>query len=124
MTTISLTTKNKDLWQHYQDKKVQDRMLFPTEGARALGVSELELMLAAPFSEYMGTDCKAVLKQFESFGRLESIVRNDLAVHEKLVIAYHVPIFSIEIQGSIGAKRSPLCSSSIEILLGSLRKAI
>lgn len=84
MTTISLTIKNSDLWQHYQDKKAQDRMLFPTEGARALGVSELELMLAAPFSDYMGSDCKVVLKQFESFGRLESIVRNDLAVHEKL----------------------------------------
>lgn len=84
MTTISLDAKNNGLWQQYQDKKAKDRMLFPTEGATALGVSELELMLAAPFSDYIGSDCKAVLKQFESFGRLESIVRNDLAVHEKL----------------------------------------
>lgn len=84
MTTLVLDQKNATLWQQYQDKKAGDKMLFPTEAAKVLGVSELELMLASPFSDYMGNDCKAVLKQFEAFGRLESIVRNDLAVHEKL----------------------------------------
>ena len=80
---LSLTQKNTTLWQDYQDKKSQTPMLFPTEGAAALGVSEFELMLASPYSQYMGGQCKAVLQQFENFGQLESIVRNDLAVHEK-----------------------------------------
>lgn len=84
MTTIALTTKNSSLWEQYQSKKAQDRMLFPTEGAQALGVSELELMLASPFSDYIGTQCKALLEQLSQFGRLESIVRNAFAVHEKL----------------------------------------
>ena len=80
---ISLTQKNTTLWQDYQDKKAQTPMLFPTEGAAALGVSEFELMLAAPHSQYMGGQCKEVLKQFENFGQVESIVRNAFAVHEK-----------------------------------------
>lgn len=63
-------------------------MLFPTEGATALGVSEFELMLASPYSQYIGDQCKAVLKQFETFGDMESIVRNELAVHEKTA-PYH-----------------------------------
>ena len=85
---LSLTEKNTALWQAYQDKKSQTPMLFPTEGAAVLGVSELELMLAAPHSQYMGGECKAVLQQFENFGEVESIVRNALAVHEKTA-AYH-----------------------------------
>lgn len=80
---LSLTQKNTTLWQHYQDKKSQSSMLFPTEGAAALGVSEFELMSASPHSQYMGSQCKAVLKQLEQFGKVESIVRNALAVHEK-----------------------------------------
>lgn len=86
--TLSLTEKNATLWQNYQDLKAQTPMLFPTEGAAALAVSEFELMLASPYSEYIGNDCRAVLKQFENFGPLESIVRNELAVHEKTAL-YH-----------------------------------
>lgn len=85
---LSLTEKNTALWQAYQEKKSQNPMLFPTEGAAALGVSELALMLAAPHSQYMGNQCKAVLEQFKNFGEVESIVRNALAVHEKTA-AYH-----------------------------------
>ena len=81
---VAINTKNSELWQHYQAKKAQEKMLFPTEGAKALGVSELELMLASPYSRYIGNNCKGMLKQFESLGRMESIVRNDLAVHEKV----------------------------------------
>ncbi|WP_350557796.1 ChuX/HutX family heme-like substrate-binding protein [Psychrobacter sp. CAL346-MNA-CIBAN-0220] len=81
--SLLLTHKNTALWQAYQNKKSQSPMLFPTEGAAALGVSEFELMLASPYSQYIGGQCKAVLKQFESFGKVESIVRNALAVHEK-----------------------------------------
>ena len=80
---LSLTQKNTELWQQYQILKTKTPMLFPTEGAAALGVSEFELMLASPYSQYIGDQCKAVLKQFEKFGEVESIVRNELAVHEK-----------------------------------------
>ena len=80
---LSFTQKNTALWQDYQEKKAQSPMLFPTEGAAALGVSEFELMLASPYSQYMGGHCQEVLKQFENFGQVESIVRNALAVHEK-----------------------------------------
>ena len=85
---LSLTEKNTQLWQNYQELKAKTPMLFPTEGATALDVSEFELMLASPYSEYIGNQCKAVLKQFENFGALESIVRNELAVHEKTA-PYH-----------------------------------
>ena len=85
---LSLTEKNTELWQQYQALKEKTPMLFPTEGAAALGVSEFELMLASPYSQYIGGQCPAVLKQFEKFGEVESIVRNELAVHEKTA-AYH-----------------------------------
>lgn len=85
---LSLTEKNNDLWQQYQALKEKTPMLFPTEGAAALGISEFELMLASPYSQYIGRQCPAVLKQFEKFGEVESIVRNELAVHEKTA-AYH-----------------------------------
>lgn len=85
---LSLSKKNTELWQQYQALKVKIPMLFPTEGATALGVSEFELMLASPYSQYIGDQCKAVLKQFETFGDMESIVRNELAVHEKTA-PYH-----------------------------------
>ena len=85
---LSLTEKNNDLWQQYQALKEKTPMLFPTEGAAALGISEFELMLASPYSQYIGRQCPAVLKQFEKFGEIESIVRNELAVHEKTA-AYH-----------------------------------
>ena len=81
--TLSLSPKNTTLWQDYQDKKAQTPMLFPTEGAAVLGVSEFELMLASPHSQYMGGRCREVLEQFENFAKVESIVRNELAVHEK-----------------------------------------
>lgn len=81
---VAINNKNGELWQQYQAKKAQEKMLFPTEGAKALGVSELELMLASPYSQYIGNNCKGMLKKFESLGRMESIVRNDLAVHEKI----------------------------------------
>ncbi|MDX1787210.1 MAG: ChuX/HutX family heme-like substrate-binding protein [Psychrobacter sp.] len=85
---LSLSKKNTELWQQYQVLKAKTPMLFPTEGAAALGISEFELMLASPYSQYMGDQCKAVLKQFENFGDMESIVRNELAVHEKTA-PYH-----------------------------------
>lgn len=81
---LPIRSKNSALWQQYQEKKAQERMMFPTEAAKVLGVSEFELMLASPYSRYIGDQCKSMLQQFEALGRLESIVRNDLAVHEKI----------------------------------------
>ena len=85
---IMLSQKNSTLWQEYQDKKAGTPMLFPTEGAAVLGVSEFELMLASPHSQYMGGRCREVLEQLQSFAKVESIVRNALAVHEKTA-QYH-----------------------------------
>lgn len=81
--TLSTTEKNQALWQTYQDKKSQSPMLFPTEGAKLLGVSEFELLLSSPDSRYLGTKCREMLFELEAFGVLESIVRNEFAVHEK-----------------------------------------
>nr|WP_299040501.1 ChuX/HutX family heme-like substrate-binding protein [uncultured Psychrobacter sp.] len=85
---IQLGQKDSVLWQAYQDKKTVTPMLFPTEGAAVLGVSEFELLLASPHSQYIGGQCRAVLEQLENFGAVESIVRNALAVHEKTA-PYH-----------------------------------
>ncbi len=82
-TNLQLKHKNDQLWHDYQTKKADNRMLFPTEGAQALGISEFELLLASPYSQYMGTACQEVLASFNAFGKLESITRNDYAVHEK-----------------------------------------
>ncbi|WP_019673257.1 ChuX/HutX family heme-like substrate-binding protein [Psychrobacter lutiphocae] len=78
------TKKNSALWQRYQQLKVNDHFLFPLEGAKKLNVSEFELLLASPYSQYLGTDCRHVLQQLTDFNKVESIVRNELAVHEKI----------------------------------------
>lgn len=81
---IDIRQKDSQLWQRYQREKAKTPMLFPTEGAKLLGISELTLLLASPFTQYIGTDCPAVLAQLEQFDELLSIVRNDNAVHEKI----------------------------------------
>lgn len=85
-TKLDLHFKNSELWKSYQDKKANTPMLFPTEGAKELQVSELELLLASPDSRYMGNACMDVLNALTELNveKLESIVRNDYAVHEKL----------------------------------------
>lgn len=89
---ISIHPKNTKLWQDYQDKKAHTPMLFPTEGAKALGVSELELLLASPNSTYLGRDCRAMLADLHQLGEVENIVRNDFAVHEKQAQFIHLKI--------------------------------
>lgn len=84
--TLDTQSKNSTLWQAYLDKKAQTPMLFPTEGAAALGVTEFELMLASPDSVYLGQDCRGMLSKLEGLGMLESIVRNSYCVHEKMGI--------------------------------------
>lgn len=80
---VVVQPKNDALWQSYQAKKENAPMLFPLEGAKALGVSELELLLASPYSTYLGNDCRAMLDELHILGEVENIVRNDFAVHEK-----------------------------------------
>lgn len=82
-TQLNTNEKNAQLWQNYQDKKANTPMLFPTEGAKALGVSEFELLLSLPYSRYMGQDFQEVLESLAQFSKLESITRNDYAVSEK-----------------------------------------
>lgn len=81
---IDIRQKDNQLWQRYQYEKSKQPILFPTEGAKLLGVSELTLLLASPHSQYLGTQCQAVLEQLAQFNELLSIVRNQHAVHEKV----------------------------------------
>lgn len=86
-SSVNTTKENADsdsLWDTYQSLKAENRMLFPLEGAEKLQVSELELMLSAPFSQYLGNDCKALLHEIATFEKVESIVRNEFAVNEKI----------------------------------------
>lgn len=76
--------KNKVLWENYLQHKSENRMLFPLEGAHKLQVSELELLLASPYSQYLGNNCAEVLESIAEFKQIESIARNEYAVHEKL----------------------------------------
>lgn len=81
--TLNTTQKNNSLWQSYQTKKAETPMLFPTEGAIALGVSEFELLLSSPHSRYLGENCREMLLELHTLGVMESIVRNEFCVHEK-----------------------------------------
>lgn len=80
---LNPTHKNTKLWQDYQDLRQDKHGVFPTEGAKMLGVSELELLLSSPHSTYLGTDCRSILEHLHTLGVVENIVRNDYAVHEK-----------------------------------------
>lgn len=80
---LNTVQKNESLWQSYQQKKAETPMLFPTEGASLLGVSEFELLLASPHSRYLGSDCREMLLELHTLGVVESIVRNEFCVHEK-----------------------------------------
>ncbi|MCP2040331.1 putative hemin transport protein [Neisseria sp. HSC-16F19] len=72
------------LWQQYQDlKAAADGPYFPREGAAALGVSEGELMAAAPDTVYLGRACGDIVQQLHTLGQVEAIVRNSVAVHER-----------------------------------------
>lgn len=72
------------LWQRYQAAKAAaDGPYFPREGAAALGVSEGELMAAAPDAVYLGSDCSAIVQALHTLGKVEAIVRNSAAVHER-----------------------------------------
>lgn len=81
--TLNTTQKNDTLWQSYQAKKAETPMLFPTEGASVLGVSEFELLLSSPHSRYLGENCREMLLELHTLGVVESIVRNEFCVHEK-----------------------------------------
>ncbi|AWY20769.1 hemin-degrading factor [Moraxella bovis] len=81
--TLEPFQKNTTLWQTYQAKKADMPMLFPTEGAKLLGVSEFELLLSSPNSVYLGSDCRPMLLRLHELGQVENIVRNEFAVHEK-----------------------------------------
>lgn len=85
VASVSFDPNQKDtaLWQTYQAKKADTPMLFPTEGAKLLGVSEFELLLSSPTSRYLGGECRAMLLRLHELGQVENIVRNEFAIHEK-----------------------------------------
>ncbi|MDO4694709.1 MAG: ChuX/HutX family heme-like substrate-binding protein [Eikenella sp.] len=71
-------------WQQYQTAKAEkDRMYFPREGAEDLGISEGTLMADAPGAIYLGGNIRDIILQLHTLGRVECIVRNSAAVHEK-----------------------------------------
>lgn len=71
-------------WQQYQIAKAEkDRMYFPREGAADLGISEGRLMADAPGCTYLGSNIRDLILQLHTLGRVECIVRNSAAVHEK-----------------------------------------
>lgn len=72
------------LWQQYLAKKeTAQEPYFPREGAAELGVSEGELMADAPDTVYLGSAIRDIVLKLDTLGLVESIVRNDVVVHEK-----------------------------------------
>lgn len=82
-----------NLWQQYLAKKeAAQEHYFPREGAAALGVSEGELMADAPDTVYLGNAIRDIVLQLHTLGLVESIVSNDVAVHEKQGIYENVSL--------------------------------
>lgn len=83
LINIPIMPKHHALWQSYQSMQANTSMLFPTEAAKDLSVSELELLLSSPNSIYLGGNCAKMLMQLHQLAEVENIVRNEFAVHEK-----------------------------------------
>lgn len=82
-----------NLWQQYLAKKeAAQEPYFPREGAADLGISEGELMANAPDSIYLGSKIRDIVLKLSTLGLVESIVRNDVAVHEKKGIYENVSL--------------------------------
>ena len=82
------------LWQQYLELK-KDRHFYPLDGAKALGVSELALMLDNPNCVYLGrgiAHIRKIVLKLKNLGLVECIVRNENAVHEKTGIYENVTL--------------------------------
>ncbi|MBR5940406.1 MAG: hemin-degrading factor [Neisseriaceae bacterium] len=82
------------LWQQYLEMK-KDRHFYPLDGAKALGVSELALMLDNPNTTYLGEKIERLRKivlRLKDLGLVECIVRNPNAVHEKIGVYENVTL--------------------------------
>lgn len=82
------------LWQQYLEMK-KDRHFYPLDGAKALGVSELALMLDNPNATFLGEKIERLRKivlRLKDLGLVECIVRNPNAVHEKTGVYENVTL--------------------------------
>lgn len=81
------------LWQQYLHKKeTAGKLYFPREGAVDLGVSEGALLATAPNTVYLGTNMRAIILKLATLGKVECVVRNQLAVHEKIGVYENVSL--------------------------------
>ncbi|MBQ9183087.1 MAG: hemin-degrading factor [Neisseriaceae bacterium] len=82
------------LWQQYLELK-KDRHFYPLDGANALGVSELALMLDNPNTVYLGSGIerlRLIVLKLKHLGLVECIARNKNAVSEKTGIYENISL--------------------------------
>lgn len=73
----------QNLYERYQTL-MQSQHLHQREAAAELGVSEGELIAALPQSQNLGNNISEFLTKLEALGKVKSIVRNEIAVSEKI----------------------------------------
>lgn len=82
-----------DLWQEYLKRKEQAQgPYFAREGAEELGVSEGELIASSPDAVYLGTAVRDIILKLHTLGLVQSVVRNSVAVHEKIAVYENVSL--------------------------------
>ncbi|MDF7675317.1 hemin-degrading factor [Neisseriaceae bacterium ESL0693] len=81
------------LWQQYLVKKdTVQGPYFPKQAAEEMGVSEGALIADAPDTIYLGTAIRDLVLKLDTLGEILSVVRNDVAVHEKVGLYEHVTL--------------------------------
>lgn len=73
----------QNYWQQYLALKQNERLFFPREAAKKMGISECELIVSNPDAVYLGEDMRSLVLRLKELGLVECIVRNEVAVHEK-----------------------------------------
>lgn len=82
-----------NLWQQYLEKKATvAEPYFPRQAAQEMGVSEGALMADAPDTVYLGSNIRDLILKLDTLGQILSVVRNDVAVHEKKGLYEHVTL--------------------------------
>ena len=81
------------LWQQYLAKKENAQgPYFPKQAAEEMGISEGALIADAPDTVYLGTAIRDLILKLDTLGEILSVVRNDVAVHEKNGLYEHVTL--------------------------------
>ncbi|MCF7992374.1 MAG: hemin-degrading factor [Thiohalocapsa sp.] len=89
------------LWQRWQALKAQGQPLRARDGALALGVSEAELVAAAPETRTLCADWGEVLEGLRAVGPVMSLTRNHAVVIEKTGIFEDVSIYPEHAMGQV-----------------------